>query len=63
MSYLNSVSSIPTVDQVVAGCEKLLQKVESCTLYSCNKIPTCFTDPRQTCFVTSDALMSGVTPA
>ena len=43
------------INKVVAGCEKLLQKVQSSSTF-CNKICTCcaFTGPRQTCFLASD---------
>ena len=42
---------LPATFKPVAGCEKLLQKVQSGSTF-CNKICTCarFTGPRQTCF-------------
>ena len=50
--------------QVVAGCENLLQKVESSSTF-CDKICTscAFFGPKQTCFATSDVIpVYGVTP-
>ena len=44
-----------TTKQVVPVCEKLLQKEErSCTFCKKNVHVSRFTDPRQTCFATSD---------
>ena len=47
------------INKVVAGCEKLLQKVQSRSTF-CNKICTCcaFTGPRQTCFLASDVTIA-----
>ena len=53
-------------NQFVAGCGKLLPKVESCSTF-CKKIcTTCarFTGPRQTCFAASDVTSTySATPA
>ena len=48
----------PTFNQVIAGSERLLQKVESSSTFATALVRVaCFTDPRQTCFAAS-----GVTP-
>ena len=55
-----------TTNQVVAGYEKLLQKVESSSNFGnkiCTRYVTRFTGPRQTCFTASDLNpVYGVTP-
>ena len=55
-----------TTNQVVAGYEKLLQKVESSSNFGnkiCTWYVTRFTGPRQTCFPASDVNpVYGVTP-
>ena len=55
--FASHVQTCLTTNQVVAGCENLLQKVDSSLSYIfCNKICTYaarFTGPRQTCFAAS----------
>ena len=55
-----------TRNQVVAGCEKLLRKVESSFTFWDNRISTCcvFYRPKVNLFTTSDVpFVNGVTPA
>ena len=55
----------PTFNQVVAGREKLLQKVESSSTFATASARVArFTGPRQTCFAASDVIpVYGVAPA
>ena len=55
----------PTFNQVVAGREKLLQKVESSSTFATASARVArFTGPRQTCFAGSDVIpVYGVAPA
>ena len=52
-------------NQVVTGCENLLQKVESSSTFATKSVHVArFTGPRQTCFATSDVTpVYGVSPA
>ena len=53
-----------TFNQVVAGRERLLQKVESSSTFATASRVARFTGPRQTCFAASDVTpVYGVAPA
>ena len=59
------VQTCLATNQVFAGCEKLLQNVESSSIFATKSVHVArFTDPRQTCFAASDVTpVYGVTPA
>ena len=60
-----TVQTCLATNQIVAGCENLLQKVESSCSFCISTVCVArFTGPRQTCFAASNVTpLYGVTPA